>query len=86
MEAKRGVFALLFVAIIVCSAMAMAMAAPGEDAGTSVKVVSSTPEVTSASIDPAEITLIPAISQFATLTAEVFCPNGVDWIDEVAIG
>ena len=86
MEAKRGVFALLFVAIIVCSAMAMAMAEPGEDAGTSVKVVSSTPEVTSASIDPAEITLILAISQFATLTAEVFCPNGVDWIDEVAIG
>ncbi|RCV65250.1 hypothetical protein C5S53_04665 [Methanophagales archaeon] len=39
MEAKRGVFALLFVAIMVCSAMAMAMAAPGEDAGTSVNHV-----------------------------------------------
>ena len=84
MEAKRGVFALIFVAIMVCSAMAMAMAAPGEDAGTSVKVVSSTPEVTVA-IDPEVVILTPGVITEGTITAEVFSPNSVGWIEHVEL-
>jgi len=83
MNRKNVVMALLLVAMMVCAAMPIAM--PSEDAGSSVSVVSSTPEITAMILDPAEITLVPGISVEGTLTVDVFCPNSVDWIKSVEL-
>jgi len=80
---RSVVMALLLVAMMVGAAVPIAM--PSEDAGSSVSVASSTPEITAISVDPAEITLVPGISVESTLTVEVFCPNSVDWIKSVEI-
>ena len=62
----------------------MAMASPGEDAGSAVTVVSATPEVTVA-IDPEVLILTPGVITEGTITAEVFCPNSVGWIERVEL-
>jgi len=82
MNAKRNMLALIFVVIQVCSVMAMA--ATGEDAGSRVTIVSSTPEVTVA-IDPEVVILTPDVITEGTITAEVFCPNSVGWIERVEL-
>ena len=80
---RSVVMALLLVAMMVWSTMAMAGA--GEDAGSSVTVTTLTPEITTLTIEPAEIILVPGIAVELTLTAEVFCPNSVDWINSVEL-
>lgn len=75
---KNVVMALLLVAMMVCTTMAMA--GPGEDAGSSVTVATTPPEITTITIDPSEVTLNPGVVTTGTLTVEVFCPNSVDWI------
>ena len=81
-NAKRGVIALILVAIQVCSVTAMAAA--GEDAGSRVTIVSSAPEVTVA-LDPEVLILTLGVITDGTITAEVFCPNSVGWIERVAL-
>lgn len=81
MNAKRGLLALVLLTMRVCPAMAM----PRGNVGSSVTVTASPPEITALYLDPDEIKIIPDTSQFSTLTAEVFCPNGVDRIKSVAV-
>ncbi|MCK4731068.1 MAG: hypothetical protein KAT65_01295 [Methanophagales archaeon] len=69
--------------MMLCAAMPIAM--PSEDAGSSVSVVSSSPEITAIILDPAEITLVPGLSVEGTLTVDVFCPNSVDWIQSAVL-
>jgi hypothetical protein len=83
MNMRSVVLALLIVAIMVYAVMPIAM--PSEDAGSSVSVVSSTPEITAMILDPAEITLVPGISVEGTITVDVLCPNSVDWIECVEL-
>ncbi|OEU73441.1 MAG: hypothetical protein BA874_02945 [Desulfuromonadales bacterium C00003068] len=58
----------------------MAMAGAGEDAGSSVTVATTPPEITKITLDPKELTLNPGVVTTGTLTVEVFCPNSVEWI------
>ena len=78
---RSVVMALLLVAMMVWSTMAGA----GEDAGSSVTVTTLTPEITTLTIEPADIILVPGIAVELTLTAEVFYPNSVDWINSVVL-
>ena len=82
MNAKIGFMVLVLLTMLVCQTMAMPR---GNNVGSSVTVTASPPEITALYLDPDDITVIPGTSQSVTLTAEVFCPNGVDRITSVAI-
>lgn len=81
MNVKIGLIVLVILTMLVCPAIAM----PGGDVGSSVTVTASPPEITALYLDTDEIAVIPGTSQAATLTAEVFCPNGVDRLNSVAV-
>jgi len=83
MNAKKSILALFLVAMMLCVAMPIAI--QSEDAGSSVTVSTSAPEVTSVSVDPAVLVIVPGLATEAIITAEVFCPNGVDWIKSVEL-
>jgi hypothetical protein len=82
MNAKIGFMVLVLLTMLVCQTMAMPR---GNNVGSSVTVTASPPEITALYLDPDEIAVIPGTSQSATLTAEVFCPNGVDRLNSVAV-
>jgi len=83
MNAKRSILALFIVAMMLSAAMPIAM--PGEDAGSSVTVTTLTPEVESVLIEPAVVTITPGVFTSIAVTAEVFAPNGIDWIKHVEL-
>ena len=86
MNAKRKIAALFLVATIVCTVTAMFVpTGVSEEAGSGVTVVASAPEVVSVSLEPAEIVLTPDAVVEATLIAEVFCPNSVEWVERVEL-
>ena len=86
MNAKIKIAALFLVATIVCTVTAMFVpTGVSEEAGSGVTVVASAPEVVSVYLEPAEIVLTPSAVVEATLIAEIFCPNSVEWIERVEL-
>ena len=77
--------ALLLVAVLVSSALAVTGVA-GEDAAMTVSVGSVPPEVISVSVSPDPVMMYPcpATTQI-TVTAMVYHPNSIDYLDNVAI-
>jgi len=80
-KTKSILMALLIVAVIVCTTMA----ASGEDAGSSVTVATTPPEITKITIDPDAVALNPGVVTEGTLTVDVFCPNSIYWLDSVEL-
>jgi hypothetical protein len=84
MDTKSGIIALFIAAILVCTVSVMADTGQ-QNAGSVVTVTTKAPEVESISLNPVEIRITPGIGAELEVTANVFGPNGIGYIDRVEI-
>ena len=84
MNAKIGMFALLFAVVLLCSVMGADMSAL-DAAGSGATIVASAPVIEFVSVDPDVVTTTHGVTIPITITAEVFAPNGIGWIECVVI-
>jgi len=84
MYAKSAIIGLFIAAMLVCIVAAMADTEQ-QDAGSVVTVTTTAPEVESIAVYPDEVILIPGIRAKLHVTANVFGPNGIAYLDRVEI-
>ena len=83
MNAKIKIAALFLVATIVCTVTAMFVpTGMSGDAGSGATVVAVPPEIESVVVSPSDVTVLPGTTVEITVTATVFCPCGVDWLEK----
>ena len=84
MDAKSAIIALLFAAMLVCTVAAKPNTGQ-QDAGSVVTVTTTAPEVESVTVDLDTVILISGIKAKLHVTANVFGPNGIGYLDRVEI-
>ena len=86
MNAKIGMFALLFAVVLLCPATVMGADMTALDAaGSGATIVASAPVIELVSVDPDVVTTTHGVTIPITITADVFAPNGIGWIEGVVI-
>ncbi len=88
MNEKRSIFALLLVMVLICPATVIgsemtALCATGAGAGATV--VASAPVIELVSVDRDVVATTHGVTTPLTITADVFAPNGIGWIESVVI-
>jgi hypothetical protein len=84
MDAKSAIIAFFIAAILVCTVAAVADTGQ-QNAGSVVTVTTTAPEVESMTLNPDEIRITPGIGAKLEVTAKVFGPNGIEYLDRVEI-
>jgi hypothetical protein len=90
MNDKRSILALLLVMVLICPATVIGLEmttldATGAGAGAGATVVASAPVIELVSLDPDVVTITHGVTTPLTITADVFAPNGIGWIECVVI-
>jgi hypothetical protein len=88
MNEKRSILTLLLVMVLICPATVMGSEMTALDAtgaGAGATVVASAPVIELVSLDPDVVTTTHGVTTLLTITADVFAPNGIGWIESVVI-
>ena len=88
MSEKRSILALLLVMVLICPATVIGSEMTALDAtgaGAGATVVASAPVIELVSADPDVVTTTQGVTIPITITADVFAPNGIGWIESVVI-
>lgn len=86
MKTKVGVFTLLFAVVLLCSVTVMGADMSALDAaGSGATIVASAPVIELVSVDPDVVTTTHGVTTPLTITADVFAPNGIGWMECVVI-
>lgn len=86
MKLKIGLLALLLIMVLMCPAAVMGADMTALDAaGSGATIVASATAIELVSVDPDVVTTTQGVTIPITITAEVFAPNGIGWIECVVI-
>ena len=87
-KSKSKITALFLAAILVMTVgipLAISAISQNEDASSSVTVIGVACDVESVSVDPDPVILAPGVDTDITITVEVYCPSGIDFLKQVEL-